>query len=440
MSKTSLLQPAFTGLLAAALAFAAPTRAQLLAGPGASSGSVDSIVAVVDEDVILKSELDRAVANVRNQYQGREAQLPPENVLQRQVLDRLVLMRLQVARAENTGIRIGDTELNQTLQSIAGQSGVSIEQMRAQIEGGGLSFDDYRRSVREELQMRRLQQRVVQSRVVISESEIDQFLALRNVDSTEFQLANLLVALPDGATPEQVATAEQKINGIKALMDRGEIDFRAAAIRYSDDRNALEGGDLGWREANSIPPRFAELIQGLQPGQYTAPIRGPSGFQMVQLVGVRESGPQTITEYQADHLLVAVNDVVGDEAARRKIDELRARIESGDDFAKIARENSDDTFSRNRGGRLDWFSGETFGPAVTQQVQSLQDGQLSAVFRTEAGWHVVRRIAERQQDVTDENRRQRARQQIGERKAQDEFERFLRQLRADAYVESRLGA
>lgn len=440
MSKTSLLQPAFTGLLAAALAFAAPTRAQLLAGPGASSGSVDSIVAVVDEDVILKSELDRAVANVRNQYQGREAQLPPENVLQRQVLDRLVLMRLQVARAENTGIRIGDTELNQTLQSIAGQSGVSIEQMRAQIEGGGLSFDDYRRSVREELQMRRLQQRVVQSRVVIGESEIDQFLALRNVDSTEFQLANLLVALPDGATPEQVATAEQKINGIKALMDRGEIDFRAAAIRYSDDRNALEGGDLGWREANSIPPRFAELIQGLQPGQYTAPIRGPSGFQMVQLVGVRESGPQTITEYQADHLLVAVNDVVGDEAARRKIDELRARIESGDDFAKIARENSDDTFSRNRGGRLDWFSGETFGPAVTQQVQSLQDGQLSAVFRTEAGWHVVRRIAERQQDVTDENRRQRARQQIGERKAQDEFERFLRQLRADAYVESRLGA
>ena len=440
MSKTSLLQPAFTGLLAAALAFAAPTRAQLLAGPGASSGSVDSIVAVVDEDVILKSELDRAIANVRAQYNGREAQLPPENVLQRQVLDRLILMRLQVARAENTGIRIGDTELNQTLQSIAGQSGVSIEQMRAQIEGGGLSFDDYRRSVREELQMRRLQQRVVQSRVVISESEIDQFLALRNVDSTEYQLANLLVALPDGATPEQVATAEQKISGIKALMDRGEIDFRAAAIRYSDDRNALEGGDLGWREASSIPPRFAEMIQGLQPGQYTAPVRGPSGFQMVQLVAVREAGPQTVTEYQADHLLVAINDVVGEEAARRKIDELRARIESGDDFAKIARENSDDTFSRNRGGRLDWFSGETFGPAVTQQVQALQDGQLSAVFRTEAGWHIVRRIAERQQDITDENRRQRARQQIGERKAQDEFERFLRQLRADAYVESRLGA
>ncbi|MGL6290423.1 MAG: peptidylprolyl isomerase [Silanimonas sp.] len=439
--KPLLVKPALTSLLAAALVLASPlSQAQLLAGPGASSGAIDGIVAVVDEDVILKSELDRAIANVRNQYRGREAQLPPENVLQRQVLDRLVLMRLQVARAESTGIRIGDTELNQTIQSIAAQSGVSIEQMRAQIEGGGLSFDDYRRSVREELQMRRLQQRVVQSRVVVSESEVDQLLAQRSVDSTEFQLANLLVALPDGATPEQVAIAEQKINGIKSLLDRGEIDFRAAAIRYSDDRNALEGGDLGWREASSVPPRFAELIQGLQPGQYTAPVRGPSGFQMVQLVNVRQSGPQTVAEYQADHLLVAVNDVVGEEAARRKIDELRARIEAGEDFAKLARENSDDTFSRNRGGRLDWFGGETYGPAITQQVASLQDGQLSAVFRTEAGWHVIRRVAERQQDVTDENRRTRARQMIGERKAQDEFERFLRQLRADAYVESRLGA
>ena len=441
MSMPLLSKPALAGLLAATILLATSNAsAQLLGGTGANSGVVDSIVAVVDEDVILKSELDRAIANVRNQYRGREAQLPPENVLQRQVLDRLVLMRLQVARAESTGIRIGDTELNQTIQGIAGQSGVSIEQMRAQIEAGGLSFDDYRRSVREELQMRRLQQRVVQSRVVVSESEIDQLLAQRSVDSTEFQLANLLVALPDGATPEQVATAEQKINGIKSLLDRGEIDFRAAAIRYSDDRNALEGGDLGWREASSIPPRFAELIQGLQPGQYTAPVRGTSGFQMVQLVDVRQSGPQTVTEFQADHLLVAVTDVVGEEAARRKIDELRARIEAGEDFAKIARENSDDTFSRNRGGRLDWFNGDTYGAAIAQQVQGLQDGQLSSVFRTEAGWHVLRRVAQREQDVTDENRRQRARQLIGERKAQDEFERFLRQLRADAYVESRLGA
>lgn len=438
-------KPALTSLLPGLLAACfvlAPTvvGAQLLSGPGPSTQSLDSIIAIVDEDVILRSELDRAIANVRSQYRGREAQLPPDNVLERQVLDRLVLMRLQVARAEGTGIRIGDTELNQTIQGVAANAGITIEQMRAQIEGDGLSFDEYRRSVREEMQMRRLQQRVVQSRVVVSEAEIDQLLAQRSVDSTEYRLANLLVALPDGATAQQVATAEQKIAGIQGLLDRGEIDFRAAAIRYSDDRNALEGGDLGWREASAIPPRFAELIQGLQPGQYTPPIRGASGFQMVQLVEVRQSGPQTVTEYLADHLLVAVNEVVGDEAARREIEELRARIEAGEDFAELAREHSDDTFSRNRGGRLDWFAGERFGPAVAEQLQALSDGQLSAVFRTEAGWHVIRRLESRQQDITDENRRQRARQIIGERKAQDEFERFLRQLRADAFVESRLGA
>ena len=433
-----MLKSTAAGLLLA-LAFAPTAHAQLLAGPG-SAGPIDGIVAVVDEDVILTSELDRAVANIRQQYQGRETQLPPEDVLRRQVLDRLVLMRLQVARAESTGIRVGDTELNQTIQGIAARSGITIEQMRAQIESQGLSFDDYRRSVREELQMRRLQQRVVQSRVVVSESEIDQELARSGeaAGETEYRLANLLVALPDGATPEQVATAQRKIEGIKALLDRGEMDFRAAAIRYSDDRNALEGGDLGWRPANAIPPRFAELIRTLQPGQYSEPVRGASGFQMVQLVETRTAGPQKVTEFQADHLLVAVNDVVGDEAARRKLDELRAKIVGGGDFAALAKESSDDTFSRGRGGRLDWFAADAYGPEFAAQIAQLADGELSPPFRTEAGWHLLRRVATREQDVTDENRRNRARQQIGERKAQDEFERFLRQLRADAYVESRL--
>lgn len=435
-------KPFLAGLLAASLAafLPAPAPAQLPGGTGAGAGPIDGIVAVVDEDVILRSELEQAVANVRLQYQGRENQLPPEDVLRRQVLERLVLLRLQVARAEGSGIRIGDTELNQTIQGIAQRSGGTVEQLRASIESQGLSFEDYRRSVREELQIRRLQQRVVQSRVVVSESEIDQLLAQRDFDSTEYRLANILVALPDGATPEQVAIAEQKIRGIRGLIERGEMDFRAAAIRYSDDRNALEGGDLGWRELSSIPPRFAEIIQSLQPGQYTEPLRGPSGFQMVQLVEKRQAGAQTITEYQADHLMIAVNDLVGEETARRRIEELRARIVAGEDFARLAREFSNDTFSRNRGGRLDWFAEGSFGPAIAAQLSALADGQLSEPFRTEAGWHLLRRVASRQQDVSEENRRDRARQIIGERKAQDEFERFLRQLRADAYVESRLGA
>lgn len=434
-----MLKPALASLLLATT-LALPVHAQLLAGPG-SSGPIDGIAAVIDEDVILHSELDRAVVNLREQFRGREAQLPPENVLRRQVLERLVLTRLQVARAESTGIRIGDTELNQTLQGIAARSGVGIEQMRAQIEAQGLSFEDYRRSVREELQMRRLQQRVIQGRVVVSESEVDQELARgAGANEIEYRLANLLVALPDGATPEQVNIAREKIDGIRGLIERGEMDFRAAAIRYSDDRNALEGGDLGWRPASAIPPRFAELVRGLQPGQHSEPVRGPSGYQLIQLVESRQPGPQTVIEYQADHLLVAVNEIVGEEAARRRIDDLRARIEAGEDFAALAREYSDDTLTRNRGGRLDWFSAEAMGPEIAGQVTPLADNQLSAVFRTAAGWHLLRRVGTREQDVTEENRRNRARQAIGERRAQEELERFLRQLRTGAFVESRLGA
>ncbi|MBS3897094.1 peptidylprolyl isomerase [Silanimonas sp.] len=434
-----MLKPALASLLLATT-LALPVHAQLLAGPG-SSGPIDGIAAVVDEDVILLSELDRAVANLREQFRGRETQLPPENVLRRQVLERLVLTRLQVARAESTGIRIGDTELNQTLQGIAARSGIGIEQMRAQIEAQGLSFEDYRRSVREEMQMRRLQQRVIQGRVVVSESEVDQELARgAGADETEYRLANILVALPDGATPEQVAIAREKIDGVRGLIVRGEMDFRAAAIRYSDDRNALEGGDLGWRPGSAIPPRFAELVRGLQPGQFSEPLRGPSGYQLIQLVETRRPGPQTIVEYQADHLLVAVNEIVGEEAARRRIDELRTRIEAGEDFAALARQYSNDTMTRNRGGRLDWFSAEALGPEIAGQITPLADGQLSAVFRTAAGWHLLRRVGTREQDVTEENRRNRARQAIGERRAQEELERFLRQLRTDAFVESRLGA
>lgn len=430
--------PVIPGLLAAALSLApVDATAQLQTN---QLRVVDGIVAVVDEDVILQSELDIAVNNIRSQYRGRETQLPPDNVLQRQVLERLILLRLQVARAEATGIRIGDTELTQTMQAMAAEAGLTLDQFRQRLTSEGLGFEDYRRGLREEMQARRLQQRVVQSRVVVSEGEINQALSENMVGAAEYRLANLLVALPDAPTPEQLETAQRKIEGIKGLIDRGEMDFRAAAIRYSDDRNALDGGDLGWREANAIPPRFAELIRTLQPGQVTDPIRGPSGFQLIQLVETREGGgPATATQFQADHLLVAVTDVVGEEQARQKLDGLRAEIEAGGDFAKIAREHSDDSFSRNRGGRLDWFNADAYGETVAQQLAALQDGQLSPVFRTEAGWHVIRRVASREFDMTEENRRNQARQLIGQRKAEEEFERFLRQLRADAYVETRLG-
>lgn len=399
---------------------------------------IDGIVAVVDEEVILRSELDRAVGNILAQYANQPGQLPPRDILERQVLDRLVLMRLQLVRARDNGIRVSDGELNQAIQSVAARNRMTQDQLRARLQQDGLGYEEFRNSLREELMLERLRQSYIQSRVQVSEAEVDQLLAVREVGGPEVRLANILVALPDGATPEQIATAQRKITGIREVIMKGELDFRAAAIRYSDASNALEGGDIGWRGYDALPPAYVSMIQAMQPGDISEPLRGPSGYQLVQLVETREAGRQTATEYNAQGILVRPTPTLPPEAARQKIEDLHRRLLAGEDFAKLARENSDDTLTRADGGDMGWFAINTWGTAIGNQIQQLADGELSAPFQSDSGWHIVRRLGVREQDVTELNRRNQAREVIGARKAEEEFERFLRQMRSEAYVETRL--
>ncbi len=403
---------------------------------------LDQIAAVVDEDVILKSELDRALGNITSQYAGREDQLPPLPILQRQVLERLILMRLQTERAAATGIRVTDAELDATVDAIARQNQMSVDQLRAQLAMDGMGFDDFRSSLREELMTQRLRQRFAQSRVVVSEGEVDAAMKA-SAGGTQYRLAHILVALPDGPTPEQINTAREKIEGIKALIDRGDMEFTAAAVRYSDSPNALEGGDLGWRRVDEIPPAFGSAVQGMQPGDILGPTRGPSGFQLLQLVDLREGGANagTQTQYQARHILIrSGQDPAQDEEARARAEALRARIVAGEDFAAVAEEASEDPSSADRGGDLGWFGANDFGPEFGAQLAPLQDGDVSEPFRTQAGWHVVQRVASRQAQVEDEQRRAAIRESIGQRKMEDEWERFLREMRSEAYVDIRIGA
>jgi peptidyl-prolyl cis-trans isomerase SurA len=421
-------------LLAVALLLGAPAHAQQVE-------SLDGIAAVVDEDVILTSELDRALNNVLAQYAGRQDQLPPRDVLQRQVLERLILMRLQTARAADTGVRVSDQEVDGAIASIAAQNKLSPDQLRQQLAHDGMSYDDFRASLRDELMTQRLRQRFAQSRISVSEAEVD--AALKAQGGDQYHLAHILVGLPDGATPEQIATGQQKIDGVKALIDKGEMTFAAAAVRYSDSPNALEGGDLGWRSVDEIPTAFANAIRTLQKGQVIGPIRGPSGFQLLQLVDTRSSdagagASQSVTQYQARHILVRAG---GDDAkAKAKIDTLRARIAGGADFAEVAKKDSEDAFSKDSGGELGWFTQDQFGPEFGDQVAGLQDGQVSAPFKTQAGWHIVQREGTRQVDASDENRRAQMRERIGQRKLEDEWDRYLREMRGEAYVDIRVGA
>lgn len=427
-------------LLAASMAFTAvaavPAHAQ-------TTQPLDRIAAVVDEDVVLQSELDRAVHNVKAQYAGRENQLPPDNVLQRQVLERLVLVKLQVARAEGSGIRVGDEELNRAIAGIAQQNNTTVDGLRQQLARDGMSFDDFRSSVRDEITVQRLRQSFAQSRIVVSEGEVDAALTQQATSGAQYHLAHILVGLPEGATAEQIATGQQKVEGIKNLLDKGELDFSAAAVRYSDSPNALEGGDLGWRSLDEIPNAFAQLISGMQAGQVVGPLRGPSGFQLLKLVEVRDASAsgeaRTVTEYHARHILVRIGDQQDDAAAKAKIDTLRARIAGGADFQEAARESSEDTNSRGQGGDLGWFPADAFGPDFGRQVEGIDDGAVSQPFRTDAGWHIVQRVGTRQTDVTDESKRAQIRETIGRRKLEEEYNRFLQELRGEAYVSFRSG-
>ena len=428
----SLLAGVIAGLL-----FAGTVHAQATA----ALQPVERIAAVVNEDVILRSELQRAVDNVRVQYAGRENQLPPADILERQVLERLVLLRLQVARATDAGISATEQEVEGAIQGIAQQNNMSMAQLRTRVEADGMSYAGFRANLRDEIMTQKLRQSFAQGRINVSEAEVDAAMATAAAaGAQQFQLAHILVATPESPTPEQIATAQRKIDGVKGLIERGEMTFAAAAVRYSDSPNALEGGDLGWRGSNEIPPAFAASIKTMQPGQMLGPLRGPSGFQLLQLVDTRTQAPgsgEQVTQFSGRQILVQVDEDTDDATAQAKAQTLAARLAGGATFAEVAADASDDAATRRRGGDLGWFGADTYGTAFGMQVAALSDGEVSAPFRTDAGWVIVQRTGSRQVAAADQNLRAQVRETIGRRKLEEEWNRWLREMRGEAYVDVR---
>jgi peptidyl-prolyl cis-trans isomerase SurA len=382
-----------------------PVQAQAL-----PSNKVDSIVAVVNEDVILRSELELSIANVTAQFQQQHGgQLPPRDVLEKQVLERLILVRLQVSRANDSGIRIGDQELQQAVSQVASQNHLTVDQLRERLASDGLSYSEFQDNLRDEITVQRFRQRYVQSAVQISEAEIDQMLATQQVGGPEVRVANIAISTAEGATPDEIAAAKAKIEDIRNQIQSGQTDFRSAAVRYSQAQNALDGGEIGWRSLDTLPPQFADILRSLKPGEMTQVIRGSNGFQIVMLEETREAQPSKITQYHAQDIMVATSDVVGVEQARQKAEALRARIVGGEDFAKVAKEASDDKQTRGQGGDMGWFPADGWGTAIRDQIANLHDGEISPVFQSEVGFHFIKRLGAREEDVTDENRSYQAR-------------------------------
>jgi peptidyl-prolyl cis-trans isomerase SurA len=400
--------------------------------------AVDSIVAIMDEDVILRSELEQAISNIKAQYAKQSGQLPPDSVLDKQVLDRLILQRLQINRAKDIGIRVSDAELNQTIQSIASSNKMTQEQFQARLNQEGLSFEDYRNNLHDELMQQRLRQSYVQSRVQVSENEVEQLVASQQAAGPEVLLGNILVALPESPSAEQIATAKRKIDGVRDLIVKAQITFKAAAIRYSDAQNALDGGEIGWRAYDSIPPQFTSIIAEMKAGDVSQPVRGPSGYQLISVAEIRDSKATMVDEFRAQAILIDPNAVGGNEVARQRAEEIYGRLIKGEDMAKLAKEFSSNDLNADTGGMLEWFTQNQWGTQVGNQIVLLKDSELSPVIQSDAGYLIIKRLGKRSQDANADNKRRQARETIGQRKAEEEYERFLRQLRAEAFVESRL--
>ena len=428
----------FKSLLISSLLFGLTFTSSAMGQATVATTAVDSIVAIVDDDVILRSELESAVNNIKKQYVKQAGQLPPDPILERQVLDRLILQRLQVNRANSIGIRVSDAELNQSVQAIASSNKMTAEQFQARLSSEGISFEDYRNNLRDELIQQRLRQSYIQSRVQVNETEVEQLLANQRNAGPEVLLGNLLIALPESPSATQIETAKKKIDGVRELVVTGKMTFKAAAIRYSDAQNALDGGDIGWRTFDAIPPQFTSLISSMKAGDVSEPIRGPAGYQIITVAEIREVNNSLVDEYHAQAILIDPNLVGGEEVARQRADEIHARIMKGEDMGKLAKEYSSPDLNADKGGVLDWFTQNQWGPQVGKEIISLKDGELSPVMKGEAGYMMIKRLGKRSQDANAENKRQQAREKIGQRKAEEEYERFLRQLRSEAFVESRL--
>lgn len=398
---------------------------------------LDRIVAVVNDDVILESELNTEIDYIKRQLDQRNMQLPPDKVLAQQVLQRMAIRELQLQIADRIGIRVSDDRLNQALSNIAQRSGLTLSKLPASLASEGIDYSEYREGLREELIINNLQQQEVMQRVVVSEREINQYIAnLRDIDSgQEYSLSHILVALSSEPSQKELKDRRARAEQIHEMLENGG-DFAQTAVAYSDGQQALEGGDLGWRKRQEIPTLFSDLIDQLQPGEISDIIRSASGFHILKLNETRGVGTDKILVDQnhARHILITPNAVNTDEKAREKLKALRDRILEGEDFAALAREYSEDPGTAVRGGDLGWTNPGEFVPEFERTLAELELGEISQPFRTQFGWHIVELLERRKHDMTDEAQRGQAHAAIRQRKFEEQLPVWLQRLWDEAYL------
>jgi peptidyl-prolyl cis-trans isomerase SurA len=415
----------------------------LSAGPlgFAAEQDLDAIVAVVNEDVITRSELDQEMALVMVQLRARGTALPPQAVIEHQVLERMINKRLELQTTERLGIKVDDATLGRAIGSIASKNHMSLSQLRDTLDQEGLSFAKFRENTRNQILLARLQTQEVINRIVVTDQEVELFLhrgqgRLSGRDAVHLQ--HILIATPDGATPDVIQHARDKVERVLEKLKAGD-DFAQTALVYSDGRQALEGGDLGWLKLSQVPTIASEAARILQPGEISEPIRSASGFHIFRVAEVKGEDRQVITQTHARHILIKTNELVSGQDAQTRLEQLRIRLAGGESFDALARSHSDDTASAIKGGDLGWISPGDTVPVFEEQMANLAPGEISKPFHSPFGWHLVQVLARRQHDNTEDMLKTKARESIRARKAEEATDLWLRRLRDESYVEIRLG-
>ena len=413
----------------------------LATNPGlAEPELLDRIIAVVGDDVVMLSDLRREATKLTQRLQGQGvAELPPPAAINQRAFETLLLNKLQLAEAARLGIEADEETLNRAVAAVAANNNLSVPELRDVLESEGMGFQSFRESVRDELVIRQLRNREVTNQIQVTKSEVDSYLERTGGAGgrVAVRLRYILIAPPDGASPEQREQARLRADDIVARLAAG-ASFTALAQQYSNDQSALQGGELGWLDVNGVPPLLQPYIAKMEKGEVQGPIAAGRGFHIIQLTDVRSGATNIVRQTKARHILIRTDEVTSDEDARRRLERLRERVLLGDDFDTLARANSDDKASAIQGGDLGWTTPGNLVPEFEEQMDRLAIDEVSQPFKTEFGWHIVQVLDRRDYDATDETRRDQARKAVRDEKAKEALENWLRRLRDEAYIEMRL--
>ncbi len=398
---------------------------------------LDRIIAIVDESVVLESELVRRSNAIISQIKSRNQAVPSLKILRKQVLDRLIVESLQLDTAKRVGVRISDGELNATLEKIAESSNLSVQQLQKKVESDGTAWAIFREDIRNEVMIDRVQRGMVQRRIQVSEKEIDnivQQLDKEGESRTQYHLGHILLALPESASPEQLAAKREEARKIIEAL-RGGSNFEEFAVAFSSGQNSLEGGDMGWRSLNQLPTLFAGTVKNMNVNDISEPLRSGSGLHILFLKDKKGGFKQeVVVQTKVRHILVSPDAITTDQQARDKIELARERILAGEDFTTVAVEISDDKSNAAQGGDMGWVDPGTFVPEFNEVMNELPLNQLSKPVRTQFGWHIMEVTGRRDQDQTEERKRDRAYRILSSRKYEEEMQTWISELKDRAHI------